>query len=89
MTSATAVLVIVGPRWLDILRQRQGEATDHVRTEVRLALEAGTNVIPVLVGTAEMPAAAGHGRLPGVNLPDRKPLRQPRAAAPGPMPVAN
>ena len=29
---------------------------DHVREEVRLALQAGASVVPVLVGRADMPA---------------------------------
>src|SRR5262245_59446705 len=45
-----AVLVIIGPRWLDALRQkdRAGE-TDYVRIEIATALSRGILVIPVLV----------------------------------------
>jgi WD40 repeat protein/serine/threonine protein kinase len=58
VTSATAVLVIIGPQWLEILHQRRGgAAVDHVREEVRLAMEAGNTVIPVTVGNAGMPKA--------------------------------
>jgi serine/threonine protein kinase/tetratricopeptide (TPR) repeat protein len=54
VTSATAVLVIIGPKWLEILRERRNAPIDHVRVEVQLALEAGASVVPVLVGTAAM-----------------------------------
>src|SRR5271155_1883518 len=52
VTSAAVVLVIIGPKWLDIVQERKGTAIDHVRAEVRLALAAGTNVVPILVGHA-------------------------------------
>jgi serine/threonine protein kinase/formylglycine-generating enzyme required for sulfatase activity len=54
VTSATAVLVIIGPKWLEILRDRRAAPIDHVRVEVQLALEAGASVVPVLVGHAAM-----------------------------------
>jgi WD40 repeat protein/serine/threonine protein kinase len=69
VTSATAVLVIIGPKWLDLLHQRQGMGMDHVREEVRLALESGGSVIPVLVGRALLPASADLG-----DFPDLAPL---------------
>ncbi len=58
MTAATAVLVIIGPKWLEILHERNGCRIDHVRAEVRLALECGASVVPVLVGHAAMPTDA-------------------------------
>ncbi len=58
VASAAVVLVIIGPKWLEILQERKGAAVDHVRAEVRLALEATTNVVPVLVGHAAMPTDA-------------------------------
>src|SRR5262249_17126551 len=58
VAAATVVLVIIGPKWLPILHERKHAALDHVRAEVRLALEASTNVVPVLVGHAPMPANA-------------------------------
>jgi serine/threonine protein kinase len=48
------VLVIIGPKWLEILRDRRTAPIDHVRVEVQLALEAGASVVPVLVGNAAM-----------------------------------
>jgi hypothetical protein len=59
VTSARIVLVVIGPRWVELLKQRQGQpGVDHVREEVRLALGAGHTVIPVLVENAPMPAEA-------------------------------
>src|SRR5438876_5943427 len=55
VASATAVLVIMGPKWLEILQQRRNASLDHVREEVRLALESGKSVVPVVVGNAAMP----------------------------------
>ena len=56
--SATVVLVIIGPKWLEILQERKSSAVDHVRAEVRLALELARSVVPVLVGHARMPTDA-------------------------------
>lgn len=56
------VLVLIGPRWLD-LRDAQGRwrldlPDDLVAAEVELALGSGRPVIPVLLGGAPMPTAA-------------------------------
>jgi hypothetical protein len=65
VTSATAVLVIIGPNWLEILKQRaSAPGIDHVREEVRLALESGNTVIPVTVGNATLPAEADLAEFP-------------------------
>ncbi|HKI31749.1 MAG TPA: protein kinase [Gemmataceae bacterium] len=58
VASAAVVLVIIGPRWLEILQERKGTPIDHVRAEVRLALELARSVVPVLVGHAAMPTDA-------------------------------
>ncbi len=58
VASAAVVLVIIGPKWLEILQERRSGPVDHVRAEVRLALEAATSVVPVLVGRAAMPTEA-------------------------------
>jgi hypothetical protein len=56
VTNARVVLVMIGPRWLQSLKDRQpNPGLDFVREEVRLALEAGNTVIPVLVSGALMP----------------------------------
>ena len=59
--AVSAVLVIIGPQWLDELNQRVSEPkVDRVRREVAIAIErriAGeVAVLPILVGDAEMPA---------------------------------
>jgi hypothetical protein len=52
-------LAVIGPRWLTVEdrrgRQRLSLATDHVRVELKVALESGGVVLPVLVGDAVMP----------------------------------
>jgi serine/threonine protein kinase len=83
VTSATAVMVIIGPKWLEILKQRASAAgTDHVREEVRLALESGNIVIPVTVGNANRPIEADLAE-----FPDLQPLlrRNGRDVRPDPL----
>ena len=62
VNAADAVLVLIGPRWLD-LRDDQGarrldQPGDVVAAEVASALARPVPVIPVLLGGAAMPAAA-------------------------------
>jgi hypothetical protein len=61
LANACAVLVLIGPRWLD-LRNEQGRRLDDpgdvLAAEVVKALSLGVPVIPVLLGGAAMPAAA-------------------------------
>lgn len=55
-----AVLVVIGPRWLDardMRGRRLDDPGDYVRREIALALASGKPVIPVLVGGATMPVA--------------------------------
>ena len=60
--AAHAVLVVIGPSWLDTLNERAAQAKqDYLRREVILAVKrriAGEElaVIPVLMGGAEMPS---------------------------------
>jgi hypothetical protein len=49
------VLAVVGPRWLDVLKQRQSGREDFVRSEIASALAKSITVIPVLVGGATIP----------------------------------
>lgn len=58
ITSATIVLTVIGPRWLDLLRERRTLPVDHVREEIRLALESGRTVLPVPVLNASLPTEA-------------------------------
>jgi hypothetical protein len=58
------LLVVIGRRWLGAATGRQpriAEETDFVRLEVETAMGSGIPIIPVLVGTARMPAP---GQLP-------------------------
>ena len=78
-----AVLVVIGPGWLDATgsdgKRRLDDAGDFVRREIEIALRSDVRVIPVLVGDAAMPAEA---RLPdsiaqlarrnGIELQDRR-----------------
>lgn len=51
--------VVIGPRWLDGddgTRWTQSP-DDFVRQEVAMALKIGTNVVPLLIGEAALPAA--------------------------------
>ena len=55
-----AVIVVIGPGWLEAAGsdggRRLDDAADFVRREVEAALSSETRVIPVLVGGATMPA---------------------------------
>ena len=56
--SCSAVLALIGPRWLEGFSAEHPE-TDYVRLELRQALaRAGVVVIPVLVQSAALPPAA-------------------------------
>lgn len=61
LRTATAVLVVIGPRWLDLRREdgtrRIDDALDYVRREIEFALSSDAIVIPVLVENAPLPAA--------------------------------
>ena len=57
------VLIVVGPRWAEILRQRAQEAQfDYVRHEIETALARQITIVPVLVGGAGITELTG---LPG------------------------
>jgi TIR domain len=59
LTSATVLLVVIGPSWLRIAdefgRRRLDLPNDWVCTEIERCLTKGITVIPVLVGRATMP----------------------------------
>jgi WD40 repeat protein/serine/threonine protein kinase len=58
VAAANIVLVVIGPKWVELLLGKQTASIDHVREEVRLALQSSCEVIPVLVGGAKMPSEA-------------------------------
>ncbi len=52
------MLVIIGPRWLDMLNQRmQTDELDYVRMEIRQALQMEKLVAPIVVDGAQTPRA--------------------------------
>jgi hypothetical protein len=55
VAASDVFLVVIGPRWSDLLAARIGEANDYVVIEIKAALDQGKRVIPVLVGGASMP----------------------------------
>jgi len=58
MATCDCVIAVIGPRWLEIVRQRAQSAEDFVRHEIAAALRRHVTIVPVLVGGARMPAAA-------------------------------
>ena len=56
VATCDAMIVIMGPRWLEILREREktGE-TDYMRIEIEAALRRGIPVVPVRIDGAAMP----------------------------------
>jgi len=57
LAGCDTMLVVLGPRWLEILSARIASGEDFVRREIAVSLARGMTVIPVLVGGAKMPAA--------------------------------
>jgi hypothetical protein len=57
-----SMLVIIGPRWLDAAdaggRARIHAPDDPVRQEIEAALDAGAQIVPILVAGAAMPASS-------------------------------
>ncbi|MEQ1906438.1 MAG: protein kinase, partial [Pirellulaceae bacterium] len=54
VTTADVVLVVIGPSWLQTLQERSAlPGVDHVREEVRQAIESGHTVIPLLVANSK------------------------------------
>ena len=60
MAASDTVLVVIGPRWAEILRQRaQEQRRDYVREEIEAALARHVTTVPVLVGGAGMEQLSG------------------------------
>jgi hypothetical protein len=61
LASSDVALVIIGPRWLDVLdnsgRRRLDDPEDLARLEIAVTLTREIPVIPVLVGDAALPPA--------------------------------
>ncbi len=51
------LLAVIGPRWMELLKAREGDPNDFAAIEIKSALERNKRVIPVLVGGALMPRA--------------------------------
>ncbi|MCA0457003.1 MAG: toll/interleukin-1 receptor domain-containing protein [Chloroflexi bacterium] len=58
IAEADVVLIIIGPKWSEILKQRIKDPNDFVRIELESALEQRKITIPVLVDGAKMPNAS-------------------------------
>ena len=62
IANADAVVVVIGPAWLDARTptgtRRLDEPDDLVRREIEVALSTGVRIVPVLVGGALMPSEA-------------------------------
>jgi len=61
--TTSVCLVVIGPSWLTVKgangQRRLDEKNDYVRVEIESALQAGVEVIPLLVDGATMPARKG------------------------------
>ena len=51
-------LVVIGDRWLEILKSRRKDLKDFVRLEIEVALKRQIPVVPVLIGKAKMPTGS-------------------------------
>ena len=55
IASCKTVLIVIGPRWSEILHQRaQEQQRDYVREEIEAALGRHVTIVPVLVGGAAL-----------------------------------
>lgn len=61
LAAADAVLVIIGPRWLEVGGARLRDPADVLHQEILLSLTSKALVVPVLVGGGQMPES---GALP-------------------------
>ena len=57
VAASDIVLAVIGPRWAELMAQRQGDPDDFVAIEIQSALDRKKRVIPVLVNGAPMPKA--------------------------------
>ena len=60
MARCDTALIVIGPRWAEILHQRaQEQQPDYVRREIEGALARQITIVPVLVGGASMSQLSG------------------------------
>jgi tetratricopeptide (TPR) repeat protein len=60
MARCDTALIVIGPRWAEILRKRAEDQThDYVRREIEGALARQITIVPVLVGGASMSQLSG------------------------------
>jgi serine/threonine protein kinase/tetratricopeptide (TPR) repeat protein len=64
VASADVVLAVIGPRWLPLLCERQNGPVDHVREEIRLAIQSERTVIPITVMNTPVPSQADLAAFP-------------------------
>lgn len=55
---ATAVVVLVGPRFIELFADHGPDQPDVLLAEIREALDSGKRVFPLVVGAPDMPPAA-------------------------------
>ena len=67
VTDAEFVLVVIGPKWLELLKERKvASETDYVHEEIRTAFSSESGVIPVAVGNANFPSEADLSGFPEI-----------------------
>ena len=60
MAGCDAAVVVIGPRWMELLQERsQKQPPDYVRHEIEAALARKITVVPALVGGATMAQLTG------------------------------
>jgi hypothetical protein len=57
VAACDVMLVVIGPRWQEIVTLRADDPNDFVVIEIAAALDQGKRVIPILVGDSFMPRA--------------------------------
>jgi MFS transporter, ACS family, tartrate transporter len=55
VASCEVFLVVIGPRWTELLSLRASDPEDFVTIEIKAAIDQGKRIIPVLVGGAAFP----------------------------------
>lgn len=55
VSKCDVLLAVIGARWLDILKEREGHRNDSVRVEIESALGRNIPVVPVLLEGVSMP----------------------------------